>query len=181
MLRESKLLGVLYADSCATAGCFDRVDLEILSLFAEHAAGAIESSRLLADVQRSYAELKGVQERLIRGERLRVMGEMTSGVAHEFNNLLTAILARIQLLGLEYLAPEVREHLQLIERAALDAAGVVRRLQGFARASQRANFSANRIVFEVPSVKVAGIRAWPSQFDFELVLAAPPKTWKLPA
>jgi signal transduction histidine kinase/ActR/RegA family two-component response regulator len=141
MLREAKLLGVLYADSAATAGCFDRVDLEVLSLFAEQAAGALEASRLLADVQKSYAELKGMQERLIRGERLRVMGEMTSGVAHEFNNLLTAILARIQLVGLEFLAPEIREHLRLIERAALDAAGVVRRLQSFSRASQRANFA----------------------------------------
>jgi signal transduction histidine kinase len=131
----------MYADSSAGAGTFDKVDLEILSLFAEQAAAAIETSRLLADVQRSYTELKATQERLIRGERLRVMGEMTSGVAHDFNNLLTAILARIQLLNLGYLAPEVREHLGLIEKAALDAAEVVRRLQGFARARREAGFT----------------------------------------
>ena len=76
----------------------------------------------------------------MRGERLRVMGEMTSGVAHEFNNLLTAILARIQLLNLGYLAPDVRENLGLIEKAALDAAGVIRRLQGFARSKRQADF-----------------------------------------
>jgi signal transduction histidine kinase len=141
MLRGPTLFGVMYADSSAGAGTFDKVDLEILSLFAEQAAAAIETSRLLADVQRSYSELKATQERLIRGERLRVMGEMTSGVAHDFNNLLTAILARIQLLNLGYLAPEVRESLALIEKAALDAAEVVRRLQGFARARREAGFT----------------------------------------
>jgi signal transduction histidine kinase/CheY-like chemotaxis protein len=141
MLRGKDLFGVMYADSSAGAGSFDKVDLEILSLFAEQAAAAIETSRLLADVQRSYSELKAAQERLIRGERLRVMGEMTSGVAHDFNNLLTAILARIQLLNLGYLAPDVRENLALIEKAALDAAEVVRRLQGFSRARREAGFT----------------------------------------
>ena len=140
MLRGGDLFGVMYADSTIGAGSFDSVDLEILSLFAEQAAAAIETSRLLADVQKSYSELKSAQERLLRGERLRVMGEMTSGVAHEFNNLLTAILARIQLMNLGFIAPEVREDLGLIEKAALDAAGVVRRLQGFTRSQRQAAF-----------------------------------------
>jgi signal transduction histidine kinase/tetratricopeptide (TPR) repeat protein len=141
MVRGDQVYGAMYADSSAGAGSFDKVDLEILSLFAEQAAAAVETSRLLVDVQRSYAELKATQERLIRGERLRVMGEMTSGVAHEFNNLLTAILARIQLLSLEHLAPAVRESLQLMEKATLDAAGVVRRLQGFTRAQRQADYT----------------------------------------
>jgi signal transduction histidine kinase/DNA-binding response OmpR family regulator/tetratricopeptide (TPR) repeat protein len=140
MLRGSELYGVMYADSSAAAGSFDKTDLEILTLFAEQAAAAIGTSRLLADVQKSYTELKAMQERLLRGERLRVIGELTSGVAHEFNNLLTAILARIQLMELGYVAPDVRENLVLIEKAALDAAGVVRRLQGFARAQRQADF-----------------------------------------
>ena len=140
MMRGDQLYGAMYADSSAGAGSFDKVDLEILSLFAEQAAAAIETSRLLVDVQRSYSELKAAQDRLIRGERLRVMGEMTSGVAHEFNNLLTAILARIQLLNLEYLSTETRASLSLIEKAALDAAGVVRRLQGFTRSQRQADY-----------------------------------------
>jgi hypothetical protein len=46
---------------------------------------------------------------------------------------------------------------------------------------QRAYFSAIRMVFEVPSEKVASIRAWPSQFQLLLTLLMPPKTRKLPA
>ncbi|MBL9088616.1 MAG: GAF domain-containing protein, partial [Planctomycetia bacterium] len=122
LLRNERLYGVMYADSRAGAGSFDQVDLEILSLFAEHASGAIETTRLLADVQRSYAELRSAQDRLVRGERLRVMGELAGGVAHEFNNLLTAILARLQLLALEPLSQSLQREIGMVQRTALDAA-----------------------------------------------------------
>lgn len=140
LLRGERLYGVMYADSRAGAGSFDNVDLEILSLFAEQASASIETTRLLADVQRSYSELRSAQERLVRGERLRVMGELAGGVAHEFNNLLTAILARLQLLALEPISGAIRRELELIQRAALDAAEVVRRLQNFSRSQRQQDF-----------------------------------------
>src|SRR5262249_34349095 len=53
---------------------------------------------------------------------------------------------------------------------------------------QRAYFSANTIVFDVPSTKVAGMRAWPSKAgssSAQLLLLGTllwsPKTWKFPA
>lgn len=138
--RRGALYGVLYADSTAV-GAFAPVDVEVLSLFADQAAAAIETSRLVEDVQQSFAELKAMQDRLVRGERLRVIGELSSGVAHEFNNLLTAILARIQMMGLNYLPPEARKDLELVEKAALDAAAVVRRLQSFSRSQRQADFT----------------------------------------
>ncbi|MFO0934542.1 MAG: ATP-binding protein [Planctomycetota bacterium] len=140
LLRGERLYGVMYADSRAGAGSFDQVDLEILSLFAEHASAAIETTRLLADVQRSYAELRSAQDRLVRGERLRVMGELAGGVAHEFNNLLTAILARLQLLALEPLSASLQKEIGMVQRTALDAAEVVRRLQSFSRSQRQADF-----------------------------------------
>jgi len=140
LVRGDRLFGAMYADSSTGAGSFDRMDLEILSLFAEQAAGSIESARLLADIQRSYAELRSAQERLVRGERLRVMGELAGGVAHEFNNLLTAILARIQLLSLEPLPVAFQREIGMIQKAALDAAEVVRRLQSFSRNQRQTDF-----------------------------------------
>jgi len=127
--RGGHLHGVLYVDSSNAAGSFDATDLEILSLFAEQVAAALEISRLVTDLQRSMADLKAMQERLIRGERLRTIGELSSSVAHEFNNLLTSILARVQLMGLSPHPGETVRDLQLIESACLDAARVVRRLQ----------------------------------------------------
>jgi len=58
---------------------------------------------------------------------------MASGVAHDFNNLLASILGRAQLLLQRVQAPQLRQWLQVIERASLDGAQTVRRLQEFTR------------------------------------------------
>lgn len=61
------------------------------------------------------------------------MGEIAAGVAHNFNNVLGGILARAQLLQMATDMTEVRQGLAIIEQAALDGAGIVRRLQDSAR------------------------------------------------
>src|SRR6266571_3688791 len=58
---------------------------------------------------------------------------MASGVAHDFNNLLASILGRAQLVLQRVQNPQLRQWLQVIERAALDGAQTVRRLQEFTR------------------------------------------------
>ena len=58
----------------------------------------------------------------------------------KFNNLLTSILARVQLLNLNYLAPDLKKDLHLIEKACLDAAEVVRRLQSFSKQQRQGTF-----------------------------------------
>lgn len=140
MVLGENLYGVVYADNASAAGSFDNTDKEVLTLFAEQAAAALRTNRLVADLQQSMDELRAMQDRLVRGERLRVIGEMSSGVAHEFNNLLTSILARVQLLNLNYLAPELKKDLGLIEKACLDAAEVVRRLQSFSKKQRQGSF-----------------------------------------
>ncbi|MER3419317.1 MAG: hypothetical protein C4290_01780 [Chloroflexota bacterium] len=66
-------------------------------------------------------------------ERLRALGEMASGVAHDFNNMLGVILGRTELL-IGRLGPEeraARADLHVIRQAALDGAETVKRLQVF--------------------------------------------------
>jgi CheY-like chemotaxis protein len=58
---------------------------------------------------------------------------MASGVAHDFNNVLGAILARAQFLGARTGDPEVRSGLRVIEKAAQDGAETVKRIQEFTR------------------------------------------------
>jgi signal transduction histidine kinase/ActR/RegA family two-component response regulator len=75
-------------------------------------------------------------------ERLRALGEMASGVAHDFNNMLGVILGRTELL-ISRLSPDeraARADLQVIRQAALDGAETVKRLQvfsGVARSPQQ--------------------------------------------
>src|SRR5207245_1503545 len=72
--------------------------------------------------------------RQLRGtDKLRALGESASGVAHDFNNLLASIRGRAQLVLQRVQNPQLRQWLQVIERAALDGAQTVRRLQEFTR------------------------------------------------
>ena len=61
------------------------------------------------------------------------LGRLSAGVAHDFNNVLASILGRAQLLKRQATSPEFIESLSVIEQAALDGAGTVRRIQEFSR------------------------------------------------
>jgi signal transduction histidine kinase len=76
---------------------------------------------------------KQLEEELIHAERLRALGEMSGGVAHDFNNILGAILGRAQLLLEKVENPDIKNGIEIIEKAALDGAETVRRIQEFTR------------------------------------------------
>lgn len=65
--------------------------------------------------------------------KLQALGQMASGLAHDFNNRLTVILGRVQLLKSRTTDPEVRSSLRTIETAAFDSTDIIQRLQDFTR------------------------------------------------
>ena len=77
---------------------FTDADEHLLANIADLAALALRSARLFEERTRAYGELAAAQDQLVRTEKLRALGEMASGVAHDFNNVLAAILGRAQLL-----------------------------------------------------------------------------------
>ncbi|MEO5617060.1 MAG: ATP-binding protein, partial [Candidatus Eisenbacteria bacterium] len=92
------------------------------------------------DTRAAYDELRETQTQLVQSAKLNALGEMASGVAHDFNNILAAILGRTQLLLQRIEAPELRSQLRVIEQAALDGAHTVRRVQEFTRVRHDADF-----------------------------------------
>ena len=130
---------------------FVQEDLEILTIFARQTADAIENAKLYEKLERAYEELSATQERLIFGEKLKALGEMAGGVAHDFNNILATVLGRVQLLLKKIESPELRSDLEVIETAALDGRRTVRRLQDFTHVSTKSHFTnidLNRVVAE---------------------------------
>ncbi len=89
-----------------------------------------ENNRLL---KQEIATREQLEEELIKVERLSALGEMSGGVAHDFNNILGAVLGRAQLLLEKVDDPKIREGIEIIEKAALDGAETVRRIQEFTR------------------------------------------------
>jgi len=112
---------------------FTEADERLLTNIADLAALSLRNARLFEERTRAYGELAAAQDQLVRTEKLRALGEMASGVAHDFNNLLASILGRAQLTLQRLQDPQLRKWIQVIERAALDGAQTVRRLQEFTR------------------------------------------------
>ena len=103
----------------------------------------VDNSPLVVDGQttgvlgiaRDITEQKEERERAARADKLRALGQLASGVAHDFNNSLAAILGRAQLLRRQIDEPALTRNLDIIQTAAEDAAATVRRIQTFARKS----------------------------------------------
>jgi PAS domain S-box-containing protein len=79
-------------------------------------------------------------ERVQQADKLRALGQLASGVAHDVNNDLAAILGRVQRLMREPGYERLRRDLEIVETAALDCAQTVRRIQNFARQQGDADF-----------------------------------------
>lgn len=84
----------------------------------------------------AYEELKATQDQLLQSEKLRAVGEIASGVAHDFNNTLGIILGNIQLLLRTTHDERARTRLSAVEQAALDGVETVRRIQEFTKVQQ---------------------------------------------
>lgn len=82
-------------------------------------------------IARDVTEERLARERAARSEKLQALGQLASGVAHNFNNILAAILGHAQLLKRESKDKSIASRIEIIERAALDGAQTVKRIQGF--------------------------------------------------
>jgi signal transduction histidine kinase len=106
---------------------------DLATALAAQGAVALENSRLYAELRAALATVEESQQRIIRTERLRALGEMAGGVAHDFNNVLAVVVGRAQLMQRQIESPDLRRQLEIIERVAQDGAQTVRRIQEFAR------------------------------------------------
>ena len=151
LLSREKVLGVITLTRIGDRG-FQSEDLELATLFAGQCAAAIANARLFEDMRSAYDQLNSTQSQLVQSAKLNALGEMAGGVAHDFNNILAAILGRTQLLANQIDDPEVRRQLAVIEQAAIDGAHTVRRVQEFTRVRADERFKTldiNQVLLDV--------------------------------
>jgi len=102
---------------------------------------AEEAERHVEELSQYIAEQGSILEKFAQIEKLSAIGELASGVAHDFNNTLAGILGRAQLLHAHSNdAKEVERGLDIIIKTAKDGAHTVKRIQDFARQRRDRDF-----------------------------------------
>jgi len=87
-------------------------------------------------VARDVTDQRALEEKLLQSQRLESMGRLAGGVAHDFNNILTAILGSLDLARSEVDHPQVLEDLDQVTEAAHRGARLANQLLMFARKDQ---------------------------------------------
>ena len=100
----------------------------------EASAEKVEVARRHVEELSNYnAEQNRIREQFIQLEKMSALGQLASGVAHDFNNTLAGILGRAELMLKKVKDPEIERGLNIIIKAAGDGAHTVKRIQDFAR------------------------------------------------
>ena len=134
LLLESHVFGVLIAARRESHG-FSSPDCEFLRQLSEHVALAAHQAQIHGALLRAYDDLRQSQQAVLQHERLRALGEMASGIAHDINNAISPVALYTNLLldTEPNLSATARESLETIERAIVDVAETVARMREFYR------------------------------------------------
>jgi signal transduction histidine kinase/CheY-like chemotaxis protein len=97
------------------------------------AAQAAQAEKHVKELSHYIAEQERIREQFSQLEKLSALGELASGVAHDFNNTLAGILGRAQLLQRTDDPEKLKCGLDIIIKTAEDGAKTVKRIQDFAR------------------------------------------------
>jgi len=134
LLVESCVFGVLIA-ARREAHSFSSPDCEFLRQLSEHVALAGHQAQMNSALQQAYNDLRQTQQAILQQERLRALGQMASGIAHDINNAISPVaLYTESLLEREAnLSDRGREQLTTIQHAVEHVAATVARMREFCR------------------------------------------------
>ncbi len=117
---------------------FSDDEYTFLRQLSGHTALAASQARLHGALRQAYIDLEQSQQTLLQQERLRAVGQMASGVAHDINNAISPVVLYVEAL-LENepgLSERAMGFLQTIQRAVDDVAKTVARMREFYRPSE---------------------------------------------
>ncbi|MEO8804939.1 MAG: PAS domain S-box protein [Burkholderiaceae bacterium] len=131
---ESRVFGILVV-ARQSPQAFSSSDCEFLRQLSSHVALAAQQAELHGALQQAYDELRQTQQTVMQQERLRALGQMASGIAHDINNAISPVaLYTESLLEREpHLSERGRGYLITIARAIDDVAATVARMREFYR------------------------------------------------
>jgi signal transduction histidine kinase/CheY-like chemotaxis protein len=167
LIVESKVFGVLIVARHAPHS-FSSGECEFIGQLSEHVAVAAHQTQLYSALEVAYEDLRQTQQAVMRQEKLRVLGQMASGIAHDINNALSPAALYVEsLIERASGEAETKEYLVIIQRAIEGVAQTVARMKEFY--SQRdphlahASVSVNQAVEQVLDLTRARWNAMPQE------------------
>lgn len=103
-------------------------------------AQAEQARRHVEELNHYIAEQERIREQFLQVEKMSALGQLASGVAHDFNNSLASILGRAELMMKHTEDPRMTRGLEIILKSAQDGAETVKRIQDFARQRSEHDF-----------------------------------------
>ncbi len=134
LLSEAKVFGVLVI-ARRDAESFTSTDCEFIKQLCEHVSLAAHQAQLRDTLQKAYDDLRQTRQTVMQQERLRALGQMASGIAHDINNAISPMALHTQSL-LETgsnLSPRIRSYLEIVHRVTDDVTATVARMREFYR------------------------------------------------
>jgi signal transduction histidine kinase/ActR/RegA family two-component response regulator len=134
LASQDSMFGVLIV-ARKKADSFSSNDCEFLRQLGDNVGLATHQAQLYINLQSAYDDLRQSQQSVMQQERLRALGQMASGVAHDINNAIAPIsLYTESLLAHENeLSERARVYLTIIQRAIADVGETVSRMRDFYR------------------------------------------------
>ncbi|MBD3332502.1 hypothetical protein GF356_06605, partial [candidate division GN15 bacterium] len=118
-------------------GGFPAHDMELLPVFALFADIILQNALLVKSLRKVNYVLRKSSNQMANIESLAALADMTSGVAHDFNNIIGGIIGRLQLMKLRNKDEGVVKELENLESMAMEGAETVKRLQEFATSARQ--------------------------------------------
>lgn len=139
MMVDNKLFSVLLVARRKPDG-FSTEERDFLRMLCDQVALAAHQARLYTELQHAYDELRLTQQSVMQHERLRALGQMTSGIAHDINNALSPVVGFAELLLTKEanLSETAKKYLHHIQTASEDVTHIVSRLREFYRRREEA-------------------------------------------
>jgi two-component system cell cycle sensor histidine kinase/response regulator CckA len=99
-----------------------------------HSLGVYGISHDITELREAHETLERTQEALFQSQKMDAVGQLTGGVAHDFNNILAVILGNIELLQLQLPRdPSTDEIIDAVLRATLHGKDLTGQLLAFSR------------------------------------------------
>jgi two-component system NtrC family sensor kinase len=112
-----------------------------------------------ADLQAANQKLHQAVEQLLASEKLAALGQLTAGIAHEFNNPLAIMMGHLDLIRMTLNDPDSEKPLRLLDEQVHRMRNIVQKLLQFCRPDEYASYTEEVSVGEVIQDSILFVRS----------------------